>query len=842
MKKSLYLFHCIVFALGFFNPTYSQVITTVAGNGLAGFSGDGGAAISASLDTPTCIATDLAGNLYINVQRSNRVRKVDASGTITTVAGNGSLGYGGDGGPATAAALAGNWGMAVDAFGNIYICDQGNHRVRKVTSTGTITTIAGTGVSGFSGDGGPATAAKMNAPLGIAVDPSGNVYFSDSYNFCVRKINTSGIITTVAGIPGSAGFSGDGGPATSARLKYIWGMALDAAGNLYLCDAPNDRVRKVDVSGIITTIAGSGTPGYDLDNVAATVAKLNKPLNVFVAGDGKIYIADYANNRIRRIDNAGIITTIAGTGVGGFNGDGIAATAADIHHPIGVLADADDNVFLSDMLNSRVRKVATVLSFIGGDDERISVCQNSVSNSINTQLAVRDVNAGMADNWSLLLPPAHGTAYVTYTTTSTGGVMTPAGLTYTPDFGYAGLDTFKVKVENSIASDIISIYVKVDPLLMVGPISGASSLCVGDTTTLSDPTPGGLWSSATGKVGLFPSSSYCTGKGVAPGVDTITYQVVNACGAASVTKVITVNPLPDPGSIAGPAAFCIGAVVSFSADVPGGTWATSNLNAAIETVSGSDCQVKGISRGGATIIHTVNNAWCSAAAIKLVTVDTFPDAGLVSGPERVCVGAEIVLYDSAAGGAWTSDPDIAVVESGTVTGVGVGSTVVNYSVSNSCGTDVASHPVWVAPLPQKPVIIMFRGILSTGRGQASYRWLLDGTPVPGATNDSLLAENTGAYQVVVANEYGCEALSDTFHHAGCTAADIVVFPNPSRGIVHIAWCRLLSVRVIAADGKEVMVLHDAREVNLSHLPPGVYFLALFDKGRKVRTERVVRLP
>jgi len=842
MKKVLYLVSCIVFLLAFSIHGFSQLVSTVAGNGLAGFSGDGGSALSARLDTPTCIALDLAGNLYINVQKSNRVRKVDVSGVITTVAGNGSTGYSGDGGPATAAALAGNWGMAVDAFGNIYISDQGNHRIRKVSSTGIITTIAGTGTSGFSGDGGPATDAKMNAPLGIAVDPSGNVYFSDSYNFCIRKINTAGIITTFAGIPGSAGFSGDGGPATSAKLKYIWGLALDAAGNLYMCDAPNDRVRKVDASGIITTIAGSGTPGYDLDNVAATAAKLNRPLNVFVAGDGKIYIADYANNRVRRIDNAGIITTIAGTGVGGFNGDGLPATATQIHHPLAAIADADDNVYLSDMLNSRIRKISTVLSFIGGDDELLTVCESSVANPINTQLAIRDVNTGVTDVWSLYSPPAHGTAYVSYSAVSFGGVTTPSGLTYTPDPGYSGLDTFRVKVENGISSDIISIFVKVDPDLVLGAITGPSSLCVGDTGTLANATPGGLWFAVAGKVQLFPSSLYCVGKGNVAGVDTIKYQVVNACGTASALKIITVNPLPHPGVIIGPSSFCVGSVATFTSDVGGGTWSSSNLNTSVESTSGSSSMIKGIISGPSTIVHTVSNAWCSAAAIKFVTVDTFPDAGVITGPESVCAGQQVTLIDSVSEGVWTSDPSIATISSGLVKGIKAGTTTVTYSVTNSCGTDIATYRFRVAPLPEKPTVGFFRGMLFTSSGAASYQWYLNGVPVAGAGNDSLLAENTGAYEVEVRNEYGCVARSDSFSHTGCTAADIVIFPNPANAIVHIAWCKLVNVRVFTADGKEVMVLSDAREVNLSLLPPGVYFLSLFDKGRKVLTERVVRLP
>lgn len=841
MKKCLYLPSCIVFLLFYCQVSYSQVISTVAGNGTAGYAGDGGPATTARLDSPTCIALDLAGNLYINDQFNSCVRKVDASGNISTVAGTGVSGYSGDGGPAVSAKLQGNWGMTVDVFGNIYICDQGNHRVRKVSSTGMITTIAGTGVMGYSGDGGPATDAKIFAPLGIAVDPAGNVYFSDSYNFCVRKISPSGIISTVVGIPGSGGFSGDGGPATAAKVRYVWGLATDVAGNLYLCDAPSHRVRKVDASGIITTIAGSGSAGYDLDNVAATAAKLFNPTTVFVAGDGKIYIGDYGNNRIRRIDNAGIITTIAGTGVAGYNGDGLAATSAYLHHPIGVCADEDDNIYLTDLLNVRVRKVSTVLAFVGGDDEAISVCENSAANAINTQLAIRDVEVGLTDVWSLLAAPHHGVASVSFSATSTGGLITPAGLYYTPDPGYVGTDTFKVKVENAHYTDVIAIYVKVDPLLSVSPIMGASSVCVGDTARLTNATPGGLWTSNGGFTHLFPSSSYCTIQGSSPGVDTINYQVYNACGSVGAIKLVTVNPLPDAGAVSGPDAFCVGSVATFFSNVGGGTWATSNLNASVEAAMGDSCIVRAVTTGASTVIHFASNAWCTAAAIKQVKVDTFPYAGVIYGPEKVCLEEQVLLTDSVEGGVWSGDTGVAPVISGVVTGKALGSALVSYNVTNSCGTDVTSAVISVYPLPDAPNILIERGILYTATTYASYQWLLNGAPMAGATDDSLFADSMGTYQLVVSNEYGCHAVSSPYEHAGCMPSEIMVYPNPAKEKLFIAWCRKLAARLNTVDGKEVMAVDDATELNISALPAAVYLLVLYDKGHKVRTEKVVKL-
>jgi len=239
-----------------------NIIETVAGNGTGGYSGDESPATDAQLDFPLGVAVDASGNLYIVEWINNCIRKVDASGIITTVAGNGTSGYRGDGGPATNAQLDCVHGVAVDASGNIYITDTGNYRVRKVDPSGVITTVAGNGAWGYSGDEGPATNAQLDWPLGMAVDALSNIYITDGYR--IRKVDTNGIITTVAG--GTWGYSGDGGPAGKAKLNWPLGVAVDAVGNLYIADTYNYCIRKVDTNGIITTVAGLGTTqGYSGD-------------------------------------------------------------------------------------------------------------------------------------------------------------------------------------------------------------------------------------------------------------------------------------------------------------------------------------------------------------------------------------------------------------------------------------------------------------------------------------------------------------------------------------------------------------------------------------------------
>ena len=329
-------------------------ITTVAGTGKYGFSGDGGPAVLAQLMNPRGVAVDSAGNLYIADTGNHRIRKVDAAGTITTFVGTEEYGFGGDGGPATQARLNDPFSVAVDSAGSLYIADTGNHRIRKVDSTRTITTFVG-GVF-FGGDGGPATQARLAAPSGAAVDSAGNLYIVDSSNHRIRKVDSTGTITTVAGT-GESGFSGDGGPATQARLAAPSGAAVDSAGNLYIVDSSNHRIRKVDSTGTITTFAGTGEVGFSGDGGPAIQAQLDTPGGVAVDSTGNLYIADTGNHRIRKVDSTGTITTFAGTGEYGFDGDGGSASQARLTLPTGVAVDSTGNLYIADTGNHSIRKV-----------------------------------------------------------------------------------------------------------------------------------------------------------------------------------------------------------------------------------------------------------------------------------------------------------------------------------------------------------------------------------------------------------------------------------------------------------------------------------------------------
>ncbi len=531
----------------------SGIITTVVGTGSAGFSGDDGSATVAQLNYPIGVAVASDGTMYIADWGNRRVRKVATDETITTVAGTGTSGGDGFPGPATRAQLHRPYGMAVDSRDNFYIAQSygGYGWLLKVNTSGTITVVAGGWPRGSSGDSGPATAARLSGPRGVAVDSDGTVYIAESGNRRIRKVDTSGIIytlkftesgdfhpfrnvdiedaydvavdsqgnvyiaetadadrvadrrarirkvatdgtiSTVAGT-GLWGFSGDGGPATAARLSNSRGVAVDSSGNIYIADTSNRRIRKVDTSGIINTIAGTATSGFSGDGGPATAAQLNGPEDVAVDSSGNVYIADTFNHRIRKVDvsvNPPTISTIAGTGNQGFSGDGGQATAADLNAPRGVAVASDGTVYIADD-NHRIRAVATdgTISTVAGTGTASFTPRPGVATAVRIEspgkIAVSSTGAVyvtelFAARVSVLTTNGLPTARDVSTTTPTGTpvtidlrvsdpnndpltitVTTPSNgmatvsdtadtaIDYTPNAGFTGVDTFTYTVSD----------------------------------------------------------------------------------------------------------------------------------------------------------------------------------------------------------------------------------------------------------------------------------------------------------------------------------------------------------------------------------------------------------
>ena len=379
----------LVLSFSFIN-VHAQIIINFAGVNGFNYLGDGGPATAAIFHNPNAVCADAAGNVYITDLENNVVRKVNAAGIINTIVGNSVPGYSGDGGPATNAQLSGPVSVKTDHAGNVYISELNNGCIRKVNTSGIITTIAGNGTTGYSGDGGPATDATLNHPCGFFIDGSGNIYIADALNNCIRMINASGIISTIAG-SATSGYSGDGGPATAALLYGPIDITGDREGNLYVADNENNAVRKINTSGIITTVAGTGVLGYSGDGGSATAAMITYPMGVCIDAVNNLYIADNGNARIRKVNTSGMITTFAGGGTSGYIEGGL-AVESQLGGPGGMAFDTSGNMYFADISVQVIRKIIingivnSVLQVNNTPISDISVYPNPTVSKINIEI------------------------------------------------------------------------------------------------------------------------------------------------------------------------------------------------------------------------------------------------------------------------------------------------------------------------------------------------------------------------------------------------------------------------------------------------------------------------
>ena len=680
----------------------AQNITTVAGTGTAGYNGDGIAATSAQLFFPWGVFVDASGNVYVADESNNRIRKVTPSGNITTVAGTGVAGYNGDGISATNAQLNYPEGVFMDGSGNLYIAD--GYRIRKVTPSGNITTVAGTGTAGYNGDGILATTAKLNLPYGLFVDASGNLYFADVLNHRVRKVTAStGIITTIAGT-GVAGYNGDGIAATTAQLDRPWGVFGDASGNVYIPDYLNNRIRKVNTSGNITTIAGTGTAGYNGDGILATTAQINGPWGVCVDASDNVYIADYLNNRIRKVDvSTGIISTIAGTGVAGYNGDGILATTAQLNIPFGVFVDASGNLYIGDRGNNRIRKVTNV--FIPG------IIVNVASTNINCP----------------------GVCIGTATVTATGGT---GPYTYnwsnnqtTQSISNLCVGTYTVTVSDA-ASAVVTYSVSIValhslPTILITP---NSAMCSGDAP-LSIGAVGAVtytWNPATGL-------STTTGSPITAspptGINTYTVTGVDGNGCindASVT--ITVNSLPSV-YVSSSISVCVGSsnVLSATGNSISYDWSPSN---GLNTASGTTVTFSPTLAGVYNFSVTGSDATCTNTGNITVKVNTLPT--IYAGNDQVlCQGFSTSLSAFGPTGNYVWTPSTGL-NNNTTSNVTASPTItISYTVTgtdvNGCtsydGVMITVSSLLIANAGNDVSICYGSSTTLTASGGSTYSWL-----------------------------------------------------------------------------------------------------------------------
>ena len=500
MKKLLTLL-----SLAYCLQTNAQIITTVAGDGTSAYGGDGGQATAAQLNSANGVAVDAAGNIYIADNLNNRIRVVNTAGVISTIAGNGTGAFYGDYGTASASQVHGPLALCFDAaYTNLYIADGFNARVRQINiPSGVITTVAGNGSAGFSGDLNYATSAQIDGPNDVAVDAAGNIYIADQNNNRIRMVNTAGAINTIAG-NATSGYSGDGGPATAASLYQPDAVAVDAAGNVYIADTYNNRVRMINTAGIITTIAGNGVNAYSGDGSPATSASLSSPNGLAFDAAGNLYISDSGNMAIRMLNASGIISTFAGGAAS--LGDGGLATNASLYFPAHINFDTQGNLYIADTYNSRIRKVTPYLNVTVNS---LSICPGSSATLTATGATTYSWSSG-ATTASIVVTP---TATTTYTVMgATGAAMSLATAT-----------------------------VSVNPPSTI-TTSGNATVCAGSSTSI---TAAGVvtytWAPATGldvTTGPIVNAS--------PAVNTsytISGTDANGCNVYNITTV-TVNPLP----------------------------------------------------------------------------------------------------------------------------------------------------------------------------------------------------------------------------------------------------------------------------------------------------------
>jgi hypothetical protein len=753
MKNLLRHLFCLALAIVFCASINAQYITTIAGTGVTGVSGDGGFAVAAQINYCFATTMDAAGNLYLADRLGNNIRKITPAGIITTFAGGGT---GPDGGPASSAALSGPSGIAIDLSGNVFFSEFTGGHIRKVNPSGIISTFA-TGL--------------IN-PTGVATDASGNLYVGNLGARKVMKVTPAGVMTTFAGT-GVSGFSGDGFAATNANISSVTGVAADGFGNVYIACQDDGHIRKVNSSGIITTVAGLVATGFSGDNGPAISAQLNTPYGLSTDASGNLYIADLNNFRSRKITaSTGIITTVAGTGIGGYNGDGIAATDANII-PLHVFAAPGGALYITE--SNRIRKVAPcvggapIVDVIAGPS---SVCQSNTITLTDDSLGGvwSSSNSGVATvgTSGIVTGVTSGTANILYTIinsctgTTVGHLVTvnagPSAITITP-FSTATVCLGTDALFTAFSTSPISVLDQDFNSGMTGAAGGTWTVINSGAVSPHNwsITPSGGLSDIVGLVGdgtsFIAGDPDLAGAGVninttlyAPSFSTVGLSSVSLSynyyvqSSSSYDSSVEVDYSIDGGTnwillvpylnaTSGTQTWAAG-TPNFTSPLPLGMlaqpdvrlkWKYNSLwgfywaidNVLVSAQSTSSFSWTGI--GGATGLActacasqtitptvaglntysvTATSGGCSSSKTVTVNVLPLPAPAVITGPATICIGSTVTLGDVVGGGAWSStSPIIASIDlSGNLTAVSIGTTNISYTISNACGTR-CSYPV-----------------------------------------------------------------------------------------------------------------------------------------------------
>jgi gliding motility-associated-like protein len=851
--KFIYIFWLLCLSV----PLNAQIITTVAGNGTVGFSGMGGPAASAQLCDPQSACTDNAGNVYVADLDNHVVWKINSSNIISIFAGTGLLGSSGDGGPAGDAKIGYPYGVCSDDAGNIYITDQYNQTVRKVDINGNISTIAGNGTFGYSGDGGPAINAQLYAPCGICADKSGNIFLAEFGNQVIRKISSTGIISTVAGI-GMLGYSGDGGLATDAMLNSPTGVSVDNDGNIYIADMGNSRIRKVDGLGIITNFAGNDI-GYSGDGGPATLSKLKYPYFVYADSNGNVYISDTGNGVLRMVTSDGTISTVAGNGQLGYSGDGGTATSAQLFSPGGICIDNGGNIYIADAGSHVVRKIGNCLTALVS----LQPSDAALCNSGDTSFTITARNA---------------TSYQWQVNAGSGFINITDNITYSGSTS----NTIKIKAAGPgmnnyqyrciTANSCGNVYSSTATLYVTAPLTPSVSIevtrdtvCPGSVATFTaTPVNGGTSPAFQWKkngINIATGSSWSAADITDGDVITCVLTSNNNCvttnTATSNAIIMKVNPILTPSIQISASSdnICSGTPVKFSSTVMNGgntpyfQWQKNGINTGTDSL----VYIDSVFRDGDVITCKLAPGYSCVSADTIISNNIImkvmplvaPSVTITASKTSICQGSSVTFNAVPVNGGaspvyqWTKNGvPVASNKSTYMDASLTDGDLVNCAVTSDAACmalpSAVSNSIRVAVFKNPIITLDKTSTLCSGASRqldagdfTSYLWN-DGT-----TGRTLPVSNTGMYYVVVTDKNGCKGSDTTVINE--------MLPLPKNFIPKdTSICSYGTIMLSAPGGfKNYLWSNESNASFITVNQPGAYSLQVTDYNLCTATETVM---